>query len=161
MQHQIVISDVLTQLKAYAPAGYAIALHVRFTTPSFLFQTYPKTWIDFYSKNGLVMQDPTVRWGFENTGTKRWSELADDDPAGVISAAAGHGMAYGITLAIDVGASRSIAGFARSDADFTADDIVAIYDLALQLHHATAQAETLLPETRDRLRTLSIMFTHP
>jgi LuxR family transcriptional regulator, quorum-sensing system regulator SdiA len=161
MSPQRVISDVLAQLKALAPAGYAIALHVRFTTPSFLFQTYPRTWIDYYSKMGLVMQDPTVRWGFENTGTKRWSTMTGDDPAGVIAAAAEHGMAHGFTLAIDDSGSRSIASFARSDADFSDDDIAMISELARQLHLATANADTLLPETRDKLRNLSIMFTHP
>ncbi len=161
MSPQADIGDSLATLKALAPAGYAIALHVRFTTPTFLFQTYPQKWIEFYSKNGLVMQDPTVHWGFENTGIKPWEELVEDDPAGVIPTAAEYGMKYGFTLAMEEENSRSIASFARSDDPFTPEDIDRVVAAARVLHAGTAAAETLLPETRERLRTLSILFTHP
>ena len=161
MEPQELIGDQLSRLKALAPAGYAIALHVRFMTPLFLFQSYPPEWIDYYSKNGLVMQDPTVHWGFENTGVKPWSELVGEDPGGVISAAADYGMKHGFTLALDRGESRTITSFARADRDFTPDDIDQIKDAAVQLHDATAAVETLEPQTRDRLRKISILFTHP
>jgi LuxR family transcriptional regulator len=161
MSPQVEIGDSLAALKALAPAGYAIALHVRFTTPLFLFQTYPPKWIEYYSKNGLVMRDPTVHWGFENTGVKPWDELVGDDPAGVISAAAEHGMKHGVTIAIDEANSRTIASFARSDRAFLPEDIAQVMDSARKLHASTAEAETLLPETRERLRKMSILFTHP
>lgn len=161
MEPQELISDQLSRLKALAPAGYAMALHVRFMTPLYLFQSYPPDWIDHYSKNGFVMQDPTVHWGFENTGIKPWHELTGQDPVGVISAAAEYGMKYGFTLAIDRGDSRTIASFARSDRDFTPPDIAEIEDAAVRLHDATAVVDTLEPQTRDRLRKMSVLFTHP
>lgn len=58
--------DLLTE---NAPMGFAVAHHIRLTTPSFLFQNYSQDWISYYSENGLVMSDPTVLWGFENEGT--------------------------------------------------------------------------------------------
>jgi LuxR family transcriptional regulator len=155
------IALVLGEMQDQSPAGYAIALHVRFTTPTYLFQTYPESWSDHYSKNGLVMQDPTVAWAFEHTGTIRWRDLASSDAAGVLTAAAGHGLAYGFTLSQDRDNSRSLSSFSRSDRDFTDAEIAAIVDLADELHDLTANGASLSAETRDNLRAMSVRFTHP
>ena len=93
----------------FAPTGYAAALHINFTTPDFLFQTYPADWLAIYSQKGFVMQDPTVLWGFENLGTVRWSDLTRNDHAGVMKEATKFGMKYGLTVAVEQGGSRSIA----------------------------------------------------
>ncbi len=85
MQDQAGILRTVERLTALAPSGYAIALHVRFTTPTFLFQTYPREWIEVYTQRGYVMSDPTVMWGFSNTGRVRWSDLADQDSAGMLA----------------------------------------------------------------------------
>ncbi len=69
MDENTKIGQLLGELDDLCPSGYAIALHIRYTTPAFLFQTYPKEWMEYYSQNGLVLHDPTVRWGLANTGT--------------------------------------------------------------------------------------------
>lgn len=161
MQRQERIAASLAAMKEAAPTGYAIALHIRYTTPSFLFQTYPKAWIDHYSGQGLVMRDPTVRWGIDNTGTIRWSALAGDDPDGVLADAARHGLDHGFTAALDEGGSRSIASFTRADREYDDDEMQRIEEQMRQLHEVTAEVDTLVPETHERLRRLSITFTHP
>lgn len=155
------IQTRLETLKKLAPAGFAIALHVRFTTPAYLFQTYPKPWIDHYNKNGLVMQDPTVRWGFENTGLAFWDDLAEQDAAGVIAAAAEHGMKFGLTYVQERSESRSLSSFTRSDRAFTDAEIAEIRAQSDALHDMTTSLESLSPDTRAELLRLSINFTHP
>lgn len=145
----------------FAPTGYAAALHINFTTPDFLFQTYPADWLAIYSQKGFVMQDPTVLWGFENLGTVRWSDLTRNDHAGVMKEATKFGMKYGLTVAVEQGGSRSIASLSRKDREFTDVELALATEMISNLHNLTAQARTLTSETREILRQQSIQFTHP
>lgn len=155
------IRQIIIALEAQSPAGFAIAFHIRFTRPDFLFQTYSKTWTDIYSQSGMVMHDPIVRWGFENTGTIRWTELACDDPMGILEQARPHGLVYGFACAVENGGTRSVAGFARADREFTDAEIAGIATEVANLHDETAKAGALSPETREELRQMSVRFTHP
>lgn len=155
------IATVLGNLQARSPTGYAIALHVRFTTPTYLFQTYPESWSELYSSAGLVMQDPTVAWAFENTGTVRWRDLEPTDSAGVLRLAAEHGLKHGFTLSQDRDGSRSLSSFSRGDRDFTDTEIAEITALADELHDLTANGASLSQDIRDHLRDMSVRFTHP
>jgi LuxR family transcriptional regulator len=155
------IGNALTRLKIMAPAGYAMALHIQFNAPAYLFQTYPKEWTDYYSQNGLVMRDPTVHWGFEHTGTILWSDLLPRDDAGVIALAAQRGISNGFTYALDRGNSRSVTSFAKGPAAFTPAEMETITGLVDQIHDQTANGESLTPGTREHLRQMSISFTHP
>jgi len=114
------IKDILVNVEELSPKGFAIAFHIRLTAPDFLFQTYPKDWIDTYSEKGFVMVDPIVRWGFSNTGVMRWSGLADLDDHKVLEQSLAYGMNYGVALATETGSRRSGAGIAREDRECTA-----------------------------------------
>jgi len=161
MEPQAVIAEQLGSLMSLAPSGFAMALHVRFTTPTFLFQTYPKDWIDYYSQNGLVMRDPTVHWGFENTGLVRWADLVDRDEDGIIAKAQAHGMRHGFTYAVEIDNSRTLTSFTRGDRDFTDAETAQITAIVDALHRETLTAKTLTIATRESLRRMSILFTHP
>jgi len=137
------------------PAGYAIGLHIRFTSPAYLFQTYAQEWNDYYSAQGLVMRDPAVAWGLLNTGVVRWSELTDNDPAGVFAAAAKHGLVYGAQSAVLEAESRSMAGFARSDREFTDDELDALNASVRALHLATVEGDALSDEELSTLERRS------
>lgn len=152
--------DLLKRLRARSPAGFAIALHVQFTTPRYLFQAYDKAWLDFYSSHGLVMQDPTVRWSFANTGATRWSALAGDDSAGVLAKAAEHGLRYGVTIALNDGGSLSMASFARGDREMSEIDIAGLSADLRALHLRTLGTEMLSPDIHETLRRMSIYLTH-
>ena len=86
--------------------------------PTYLFQTYPKRWMDQYSGSGLLVQDPTVHWGMNNVGRVRWSDLEAIDSHGVLERAKDFGIMNGVTIAVLIAGSRSIASFARADRDY-------------------------------------------
>lgn len=154
------ISTLLARLHRASPAGFAIALHVHFTAPKYLFQSYAKDWLDTYSREGLVLTDPTVRWGFTNIGTIRWSELAADDHHGVFAQAASHGLRYGACVAKVERGSRSMASFSRSDRDLTDAEIEGLRADLGALHDLTESVEALSPSVHMTLKQMSIYLTH-
>jgi LuxR family transcriptional regulator len=153
-------NEILKQLHRSSPAGFAIGLHIQFTTPRYFFQAYSKDWFDTYSTAGFVMHDPIVHWGFVNEGTCRWSELRGDDPLGVLTEAGKHGMAYGLAMSVNRLSSRSIAGFARGDREFTDIEAANIYKDFKALHADTISMMVLSPEIHTTLRQMSIYLTH-
>lgn len=161
MQPEADIPKTLAGLMELAPAGFAIALHVRFATPSYLFQTYPPAWIEEYGRAGLVMVDPTVAWGFSNVGRISWDELSALDSGRVLERARLHGLVYGLTVSLERGGSRSIASFSRQDRDFSPDEIAEIQATVDQLHDGTASAQSLSADAREMLKRLSVAYTHP
>lgn len=158
---QTEIRAVLSDLMTLAPTGYAAALHINFTTPAFLFQTYPTDWLAIYSQQGMVMKDPTVLWGFENLGTVRWSDLIELDGDGVMKEATNFGVKFGLTVAVERGGTRSISSLSRGDREFSDNELAQAADMIAKLHDLTAQARTLTDETRTALRRQSIQVTHP
>lgn len=153
--------EILGKLQSDAPAGYALAFHVKFTTPTYLFQTYRPDWLEYYAQNGFLMQDPTVAWGFQNLGTERWSVLADGDTGGVLSKASEYGMSFGATVAIEVQGKRSLGSFARPDREFSDQEISSFEESMHELHMLLDEAESLSPETAAELRRMSVIVTHP
>jgi LuxR family transcriptional regulator, quorum-sensing system regulator SdiA len=154
------IALLLHELDRRSPAGFAIALHIRFARPTLLFQTYPRRWTDHYNAAGLVMHDPTVRWGMQNVGTIRWSGLEGIDPHGVLDAARSHGIMNGISIAHVTAASRSIASFARADRDFGDEEMSELQALFVRLHEDTAETGTIGEADRQALDELSVRLTH-
>lgn len=161
MDQKTEIKRILTSLQSASPSGFAIAFHIRFTTPDFLFQTYPKAWTDRYSEQGMVMKDPIVRWGFAQNGAIRWSELEAEDEFGIIEQSRGFGMNFGIASAIEDGGSRSVAGFARPEREFTDAEIASLGDALAELHKLTANKDGMSDDLRDYLQEMSVKFTHP
>jgi LuxR family transcriptional regulator len=161
MNVQSTLTHQLQRLKELAPGGYAIGLHVRFTTPSYMFQTYPKAWLDIYSREGLLMLDPAVAWAFQNEGMVRWTDLASEDSARVFARAESFGLVHGMTISVRDGGSMSIGGFARSDRFFTDDEVAEVTALLRELHRETGSVEPLPEGVREELRRMSVAFTHP
>jgi LuxR family transcriptional regulator len=159
MDHLAEIREILRELQAKSPTGFAVALHISFTTPRFLFQTYSRTWSKVYSEKGLVMHDPTVRWGLEHEGAIDWDDLADRDPADVIGQARAHGMAHGLTVSLVEDGSRSVGSFSRGDRGFAAGEQAELDGLFRRLHRATAQQQGA-DEIADVLKRLSVELTH-
>ena len=157
------IVAILEELKPRAPAGFAIGLHVRFTSVRFMFQTYPKSWVDDYTANGYAMRDPTVLWGLEHTGRIDWRNLdpGDEDEALVMRLAAEAGLAHGLTVALDRSGSRTIASFAHDRRPFTEEEAAEIETHLERLHDDTLETRSLSTRTSAMLRRMSIAFTHP
>lgn len=156
-----ILADV-EALMALAPAGFAVALHVRYQAATYLFQTYPEAWREEYSRDGLVLRDPIVAWVLAgHVGATTWAALDDGDPDGVLACAARHGLAHGVAIVVVEGGSRSFAAFARSDRPFAPDEVVELEKGLRRLHDLTAAGTPLPAAERERLRLLSVAFTHP
>lgn len=155
------IEQIVVGLDARSPSGCAIALHIHFTTPEYLYQTYSKAWTAIYNENGYVMQDPTVAWSFRNTGTIRWSDLAAEDTMKIYEKAGAYGIAYGFACGVENGGTRSVAGFARADRDYTDTEMQAIAAEVLALHDATANSGAKAVAIRAMFLRLSGRFGRP
>jgi len=153
------IIESVRRLDALCTAGYAIALHISFTTPRFLFQTYSREWMEIYSEKGLVLKDPTVLWGFSNSGVARWQDLEDIDDSGILPMAGDHGLKFGFTYAVDRDDSRSISSFARSDRDFINAEIDEISGIIDRLHTQTADIKDFSEKALQELKKLSVIYT--
>ena len=92
------IADRLGRLNQLATSGFALPLHFRYQTPTYLFQTYPAAWTEVYSRAGLMLRDPVVRWGLANVGVTTWAELERDDPGGVMALARTYGLVHGVVI---------------------------------------------------------------
>ncbi|MCF2903503.1 autoinducer binding domain-containing protein [Octadecabacter sp. CECT 8868] len=155
------IREILETVETLSPAGFAIAFHIRLTSPDFLFQTYAKEWTDLYSEKGYVMVDPIVRWGFTETGSIRWSSLGEYDDHNVLEQSLAFGMTYGVAIATETNGSRSCAGFSRGDREFTDDEIAVLSAHVQDLHDLTASNTGMGDKMRQELQALSIKMTHP
>ena len=150
----------LARLGRYAPAGYALGLHVRFASAHIMVQTYDPAWIERYTANGHMLSDPVVLWGFANTGACRWSELGMADPNNIMSQAAEFGLHYGVAVATGPLNSRSIGGFARSDREFTDKEIEQIVATVEHLHVESTPPEALTKAQKQALRMVATGHRH-
>jgi LuxR family transcriptional regulator len=149
------VDDDLEQLRQLAPAGYFIGLHIRFTSPLVIYQTYDRAWVDHYTARAYVLRDPATLWGMAQTGVIRWSDPAFADPHRILPEAATFGLRYGLTVACGPASSRSIAGFARSDREFDANELDQIQTCVLGLHDRAALPADLTTAQLEALRCLA------
>jgi LuxR family transcriptional regulator len=153
------VEESLNQLASISPAGFAIGLHLEFTTSKYIFQHYSRSWMEEYSRRGLILMDPTVRWGIENAGWIRWSDLAAADTGGVLIAAADFGLKYGVSISVVGPSSRSLGSFASSEREFTEAEIAELSASLRQMHDSTAEVE---PESNEdlKLKRLASSLAH-
>jgi len=150
-----VIDDFLLELGDQAPAGYYLALHVRFASPLMMFQTYDPRWIDVYTQNAYALRDPIVAWGISRTGASRWSEIDLPDPFDIMGEAAGYGLKYGVCISCGPMTSRTIASVARDDREFTDEEIATISGIVLHLHHETEPPDNLTVAEKEALKVVA------
>jgi LuxR family transcriptional regulator len=144
-----VVEANVARLASISPAGFAIGLHLEFTTSKYIFQHYAKSWMEEYSRRGLILVDPTVRWGIQNEGWIRWSELAASDQGGVLNAAAEFGLKYGVSISIVGASSRTLGSFASPEREFTEGEIAQLTACLAEMHEVTAAVE---PESGEDLK---------
>jgi LuxR family transcriptional regulator len=161
MNTDLDVPKTLADLMEVAPAGFAVGLHMGFTAPTFMFQTYPKSWTEEYSREGMLTRDPTVAWGFSNEGAIDWEQLQDLDEVGVLARARAQGLRHGVTVSVLREGSRSIGSFARGDRPFSPEEVGELEEALVRLHDGTASATRLPESVRESLRRLSVAFTHP
>lgn len=154
------VSTALERLNLVAISGFCLALHFRFASPGFLFVSYPREWSEIYHGTGMVMRDPTVRWGMLHTGWCRWSDMRGVASSDVMQQAATHGLRFGATYATKSSKSRSMAFVSRNDREITEDERHLVEREFEALHEATLRATALSPVMTQKLRDMSIQYTH-
>ncbi len=148
------VALLLQRLHALCASGYALAIHIRLTAPTLLYQTYAQAWAEHYSVKGYMLSDPVVRWGLTHTGRVIWADLVDQDPEGVIAAAVSFGLTHGWTYATGPAGSRTIAGLTRPDRAHTEAEVAEIIAIVEELHALTEGFDDLSRDVQDRLRRL-------
>ncbi len=154
MSRNHLIDELLEDLGQLAPSGYMVGLHIRFVSPLITFQTYDQAWTDHYTQNAYALRDPLVAWGISCTGSTRWSEINIPDPFGIMKEARTFGLTYGVSISCGPVTSRTIAGTARSDREFTDQEMAAISGIILRLHHETEPPDNL---TKAEIEALTII----
>ncbi len=130
-------SEWPVEFASIASAGYYVALRVGFAFPLDERNEFPEDWIGYYTRRGLMLRDPAVRWAYENTGSVRWSALEARDPDGVFRAARRYGLNFGVVVSYstaDPKEQKSYGSFARSDREFTPDETSILALLLRQMH---------------------------
>ena len=148
------VAQYLGRIRKFCDRGFALAIHIRYTRPTLLYQTYSQDWADHYSVKGYMLSDPTVLWGLEHTGHLRWSDLIDKDAAGVFQDALTFGLTNGFTYATGPASSRTISSGAKSGDDFSdaeTDEFCRLVDL---IHAETEGFDQFPAADQDALRKL-------
>lgn len=152
MGHNDIIEDLTTDLGACAPAGYFVGLHIRFAAPLMTFQTYDPAWSDHYTRNAYALRDPLIAWGISRTGATRWSDIDIPDPFAIMEEAKQYGLVYGVSISCGPMTSRTVAGVARSDREFTDEEIAELSGIILRLHTETEPPDNLTAAEIEALR---------
>jgi LuxR family transcriptional regulator len=138
-----------------APAGHYLALRVGFAFPMEERNLLPSEWVTQYTRNGLMLVDPVMKWVYQHRGAVRWSEIALPDPAEVLRAAAGHGLRFGAAVSCsdhDLKGQRSFGTFARSDREFSDSELARLAAEVERLHIAKAPPTNLTGAELEALR---------
>jgi len=143
------------ELNEIAPAGFAAGLKLRFTGPALVRGTYPDEWQEHYADSLMAFWDPVVVWALANTGHKRWSELKIPDPMNVLKQAGEYGMKYGVVISLGKLSKRSLLGIARSDREFTDEEIRHATEIFTHIHTLVTESKTLTKNQADALRLIA------
>jgi len=136
-------------------AGYYLAFRIGFAYPMEEHNTLPGAWILEYTRRGLMISDPAMIWVYRSTGFIRWSAIDLPDPNGVFELARTHGLVYGAGIAVtdpDPRGQRSFGSFARSDREFTDNELEALHGELRALHLARLPPGNLTRAELEALR---------
>ena len=143
------------QVKALAPSGHYIALRIGFAFPMQEVNALPQDWVEHYTVQRFMLDDPVIRWIYSNTGAARWSEIDIPDPRQVFRQARAFGMRFGVAICCFDGNSeglRSFGSFARGDREFEAGEIDQLSAYVTRLHYEMAPPSTLTQAELEALR---------
>ncbi len=150
-----VIDLLLRDLSVTAPAGFAVGLHIRYVSPLIMVNTYPEAWQELYTARLYGLRDPTLAWGLSHSGTRRWSQIGLPDPFGLLKEAARYGLVFGMISSTGPMSSRTIAGAARVDREFTDEEMEQIHRIVQRMHDLTEPPARLSRPQADALRCIA------
>lgn len=125
------------QIDLIAPSGFYVALRVGFSFPEAEENHLPDPWVEYYTSEGFVVDDPSLRWVYRNAGAIRASAIDLPDPRHVRAHARVFGLGYGAVVSVtargDAG-RRSYGLFFRDDRDFSQGELDALLRILSGLH---------------------------
>ncbi len=131
------LQSVKDQIDLIAPSGFYVALRVGFSFPEAEENHLPEPWVEYYTAEGFVVDDPSLRWVYRNAGAVRTSDLDLPDPRHVRAHARVFGLGFGAVVSAtakgDAG-RRSYGLFFRDDRDFTGAELEALLRILTGLH---------------------------
>lgn len=154
------LDRTLRELAKDSPSGYFVGLHIRFAAPLITFKTYDQGWTDLYTEQSYVLRDPMIAWGFSAEGALRWSEIPVPDTFNIMEKAKEFGLVYGVAVACGPLNSRTIAGVARADREYTDTEIERITKLIIRLHQASEPPEDLTTPQKEALQLIADGYRH-
>jgi LuxR family transcriptional regulator len=149
------IDLLLNELALAAPAGFAVGLHIRYVSPLIMVNTYPEDWQEVYTAKVYGLRDPTLAWGLSHSGTRRWSQIGLPDPFGLLPEAVQYGLRYGMISSTGPMSSRTIAGAARADREFTDVEMEHIHRIVQRMHDLSEPPARLSRPQADALRCIA------
>ena len=149
------LDTAFEELGKIAPAGYAAGLKLRFSGPALVRDTYPVEWKEHYAESLMAYWDPVVVWALANIGHKRWSELRIPDPMNVMKKASEYGINYGVVISLGKISKRSMLGIARSDREFTDEEIRHAVKVFTHIHELVTESKTLTNNQAEALRLIA------
>jgi LuxR family transcriptional regulator, quorum-sensing system regulator SdiA len=150
-----VIDLLLHEMGLSAPSGFAVGLHIRYVSPLIMVNTYPEEWQEVYTAKVYGLRDPTLAWGLGHSGTRRWSQIGLPDPFGIMAEAAQYGLRFGMIASTGPLSSRTIAGAARADREFTDDEMNHIHRIVQRMHDLSEPPARLSRPQADALRCIA------
>lgn len=149
------LTRLFAQLRAMSPSGYSAGLHIRFAAPLVSDSTYDIKWLEHYTTNAYALRDPMIAWGLSCEGATRWSEIELPDPFEIWRQAADFGLKYGVAVSCGPVSSRTIAGCARSDREYTDAEIAKIQTVVRTLHEVSEPNTELTQAQIQALRCIA------
>lgn len=138
------------RLRAIAPMGYTLIIHIRNLTPEHYVSTYPARWVEVYTERQYLLFDPVSIWSRTNSGRVRWSEISAGNysPASrhIMNLAREHGLIYGGGISrnsIEETGTLSCLFCAREDRELTDRELDEVESIFNQLLAAIASARPL------------------
>lgn len=131
------LHDTIDAIREIAGAGFYLALRVGFAFPAKEVNELPQDWVDHYTTQRFMLQDPAIKWVYAQTGAVRWSDIAAEDPRDVFGAARGFGLCHGAAVSVFDGRAdgrRSFGTFVRHDRHFSDAELAAL-ERHLQVLH--------------------------
>ena len=156
------IEHELLRIQEMAPKGYFVGLHIRFAAPLLTYVTYPDDWRAHYNARAYHLRDPMVAWGFSREGVIRWADIPSEipDTFGILPEAGKFGLTHGICCSYGPISSRTIVAAARSEPEFTDDEMAEFNFLTKRMHKVTEPPHSLTPAQIDALRRIDAGDRH-
>jgi LuxR family transcriptional regulator, quorum-sensing system regulator SdiA len=150
--------DQTENILRISPSGFYLALRVGFTFPEEELNRLPDPWVEHYTRHGLVVHDPLMKWVYANQGAARWADIDAPDPQGVRAAATAHGLPFGAvasTTTVAERGKRSYGLFFRADRDFSDDEVVYLRGLLETLHSGSKMERKLTANEIEALQMIA------